>query len=111
KALQFERQQRQDHPVSHGHPESRRHQQEKRLRPRQARGRIAGCDGGIVHAGWPPAGNSFRGDWIPVSFVRLSMSALIATRAELPDIASAAISGLSVIGYRTPAASGNAITL
>lgn len=35
---------------------------------------------------------------IPVSLVRLSMSALIATIAELPDIESAATSGDSVNG-------------
>ena len=35
---------------------------------------------------------------MPASLVRLSISALIATRAELPDMAMAAISGLSVKG-------------
>ena len=35
---------------------------------------------------------------MPVSRVRLSISALMATSAELPDIAIAATSGLMVIG-------------
>src|SRR5207247_8027694 len=39
-----------------------------------------------------------EGDLIPVSLVRFSISALIATIAELPDIDSAAISGESVNG-------------
>ena len=48
---------------------------------------------------------------MPASLMRLSISALIATTAELPDIDSAATSGDSVNGKKTPAASGNAITL
>ena len=44
-------------------------------------------------------------------FVRLSNSALTATTSVLPDIESAATSGLSTNGYKTPAASGNAIAL
>ena len=46
----------------------------------------------------PAADGLADGDLIPVSLVRLSMSALIATIAELPDIESAAISGDSVNG-------------
>ena len=38
------------------------------------------------------------GLWMPASFVRFNMSALMATTAELPDIESAAISGLSTNG-------------
>jgi hypothetical protein len=48
---------------------------------------------------------------MPVSLVRFSISALIATIAELPDIDSAAISGDSVKGKNTPAASGKAMVL
>ena len=48
---------------------------------------------------------------MPASLVRFSISALIATMRVLPDIDSAATSGLSTNGYKTPAASGNAITL
>ena len=48
---------------------------------------------------------------IPGRRVRLSISALIATIAELPDMDNAATSGDKVNGYSTPAASGKAITL
>ncbi len=48
---------------------------------------------------------------MPASLVRFSISALIATMSVLPDIDSAATSGLSTKGYKTPAASGNAMTL
>ena len=36
--------------------------------------------------------------WMPANLVRFNMSALTATSAELPDMASAAISGLNVNG-------------
>ena len=52
-----------------------------------------------------------EGPWIPSSRVRLSSRALTATRAELPDMASAATSGLITMGYNTPAARGKAMTL
>ena len=45
---------------------------------------------------------------MPASLVRLSISALTATTSVLPDMDSAATSGLSTNGYKTPAASGNA---
>ena len=48
---------------------------------------------------------------MPGKRVRLSISALMATIAELPDIDNAATSGDSVKGYNTPAASGKATTL
>lgn len=48
---------------------------------------------------------------IPVSLVRFSVSALSATTSVQPDIDSAAISGLSTNGWKTPAASGNASVL
>src|SRR6516165_11059289 len=48
---------------------------------------------------------------MPASLVRLSISALIATISVLPDMANAAISGLSKTGYKMPAANGKAMTL
>src|SRR3972149_2424381 len=48
---------------------------------------------------------------LPVSLVRFSISALTATTSVLPDMESAATSGLSTKGYKTPAASGNASVL
>ena len=47
----------------------------------------------------------------PVSFVRFSSRALIATTNVLPDIDIAASSGLSTNGNKTPAAIGNASAL
>jgi hypothetical protein len=44
------------------------------------------------------AGGAARAACIPSSLVRLSISALTATMMELPDIDSAAISGLNVNG-------------
>ena len=48
---------------------------------------------------------------MPASLVRLSISALIATIRVLPDMANAAISGLSKTGDKMPAANGKAMTL
>jgi hypothetical protein len=66
----------------------------------------------LVGATGESRGTSALPGWrIPTSFVRFSISALIATMRVLPDIDSAATCGLSMNGYKTPAASGNAITL
>ena len=46
-----------------------------------------------------------------VSLTRLSSNALSATTSVLPDMESAATSGLSTNGYNTPAAMGNATVL
>ena len=46
----------------------------------------------------PTGGPATRADLMPASLVRLSISALMATTAELPDIDSAASSGESVKG-------------
>ena len=59
----------------------------------------------LAHAGTPEETRPLavgelcgRALLMPASFVRFNMSALIATTAELPDIESAAISGLSTNG-------------
>lgn len=62
---------------------------------------LSGCGGAAVLLGIGP----------PVSRVRFSIRALSATMRVLPDIDRAATSGLRTKGYKTPAASGKAITL
>lgn len=61
--------------------------------------------------GWggTPGAVVLPGCRMPASLVRLSRSALISTTRVLPDIDSAATSGLSTNGKNTPAAIGKAI--
>jgi len=64
----------------------------------------SGAAGGVDSA-------PFLGCRIPANLVRFNISALIATINVLPDMEIAAISGLNTNGYKTPAASGNAMVL
>jgi hypothetical protein len=64
------------------------------------------------HAGVTPG----LADWVsfsraPAILMRFSKRAFTATTSVLPDIDSAATSGLSTKGKKTPAASGNATAL